>query len=282
MLSFSGFAQMQQPFGSSNSNLGSMQGANANGVNQRVNEQAARSMKTMPSSTDREQSNKEINEVNQDSYYQPKASRLIQESRFKNAYAELYRMYVGSQPFRIKRAVFITENAYLDRQMTYDEFNSQIAYRVKLLDSIMRKEKIANNDLGKNFAIQKLYSDGIYNKGILIHPPFTYDFNDPFGDNDRTKPFVIKLLAKGNGQCISMPLLYLILAEELNAKAWLALAPEHSFIVFKDCINGHSYNFETTNGHITSDNWVMASGYINANDMDSLNSWLLNPAEWGK
>jgi hypothetical protein len=99
----------------------------------------------------------------------------------------------------------------------------------------------------------------------LIHPPFTYDFNDPFGDNDRTKPFVTKLLAKGNGQCISMPLLYLILAEELNAKAWLALAPEHSFIVFKDSINGHSYNFETTNGHITSDNWVMASGYINVN-----------------
>jgi len=27
---------------------------------------------------------------------------------------------------------------------------------------------------------------------------------------------------------------------------------------------------------------ALETGYINANDMDSLNSWLLNPAEWGK
>lgn len=65
-----------------------------------------------------------------------------------------------------------------------------------------------------------------------------------------------------------MPLVYLIIAEQLKAKAWLSLAPQHSFVQFLDNHN-NILNFETTNGNIVSTNWVLQSGFINANALKS-------------
>jgi len=75
--------------------------------------------------------------------------------------------------------------------------------------------------------------------------------------------FALKMLGTGKGQCHSMPLLYLMIAEELGAKAWLSLAPEHSFIRFMDA-NNNLLNFETTNSNLVSTTWLHQSGYINA------------------
>ncbi len=61
-----------------------------------------------------------------------------------------------------------------------------------------------------------------------------------------------------------MPLLYLILAQEIGAQAYLSFSPNHSFIRFKDK-RGRLYNYETTQGKIVSDEWVMASGYVTSN-----------------
>ena len=71
------------------------------------------------------------------------------------------------------------------------------------------------------------------------------------------------MLATGKGQCHSMPLMYLMVAEQLGAKAWLSLAPQHSFIQFADN-NGKLMNFETTNGSLVSSTWLAESGYINS------------------
>ena len=132
----------------------------------------------------------------------------------------------------------------------------------------MKNEKISeNNNLGKNYAIQKLFSEKITeykdNKLYKTYNPFGYDFEDYTGLEDWSKMFVSKLLSTGKGQCHSLPLLYLILAEEINASAWLSLAPEHSFIQFSDNRKSLFYNFETTNGNSVSTDWIMESGYIN-------------------
>src|SRR5690606_40795390 len=66
-------------------------------------------------------------------------------------------------------------------------------------------------------------------------------------------------------QCHSLPLLYLILAEEMNAKAWMALAPQHAYIVFES--DKGLINFETTNGHLVDDEWIMKSGFISTNSI---------------
>ena len=75
--------------------------------------------------------------------------------------------------------------------------------------------------------------------------------------------FVEKALATNSGQCHSLPLLYLILAEEIGANAQLAYSPSHSYIKFKDD-NGKWHNVELTNGMMTTDAFVLQSGYIKA------------------
>jgi hypothetical protein len=75
--------------------------------------------------------------------------------------------------------------------------------------------------------------------------------------------FVEKLLQSNKGQCHSLPLLYLILAEEINAKAYLSFSPNHSYIKFKDN-NGKWINVELTNGMLTTDAFVLQSGYMKA------------------
>jgi hypothetical protein len=90
--------------------------------------------------------------------------------------------------------------------------------------------------------------------------PFIYDFDDFFGDKDPSKLFVTKLLNTEMGQCHSMPLLYLILAEELHTDAYLAFSPQHSFVMFP--FDSEFYDFETTCGKPNTDEWLMRSGFI--------------------
>lgn len=75
--------------------------------------------------------------------------------------------------------------------------------------------------------------------------------------------FVSKLMRTRTGQCHSLPLFFLCVAEQLNAKAWLSLSPNHSFIQYFD-EEGHRYNFEPTNGNLVTQTWLMQSTYINS------------------
>jgi len=93
--------------------------------------------------------------------------------------------------------------------------------------------------------------------------PKTYDFEDFWVRQDYRKMFVSKLLKTGTGQCHSLPLLFLLLAEEIQAKANLAFAPNHSFIKFQDRF-GRWYNIELTAGVFASDHFMIESGYIKA------------------
>lgn len=83
------------------------------------------------------------------------------------------------------------------------------------------------------------------------------------GEKNWSNMFVTKLLATGKGQCHSLPLLYLCVAEQLGGKAYLSLSPAHSFIQYFD-ERGYRYNFETTNGNLVTQTWLMQSSYINA------------------
>jgi hypothetical protein len=156
-----------------------------------------------------------------------------------------------------------------DNTLDYKKFSSDIANKVALCKKLMKGDGInENNNLGKNYIIQKLFSEKIliYKNDTVIskvYMPYRYDFNDFMGDKDWSNMFVSKLLKTGKGQCHSLPLNYLCVAEGLNAKAYLAFAPEHSYIIFPDN-DGHLWNFETTIGCITSDKWVMQSGFINS------------------
>ena len=91
--------------------------------------------------------------------------------------------------------------------------------------------------------------------------PYRYDFNDIFGSKDWSNMFVTKLLQTRKGNCHSIPYLYKILADELGAKAYLALAPNHTYIKQR-AAKGGWYNTELTSASFPIDAWLMASGYI--------------------
>lgn len=171
--------------------------------------------------------------------------------------------------FSLTNAVYLVENAYINNKISYPDFIRAIKQRADFARQIIKREKLNSKDnLSLNFAIQELFkhSNSYYNsqsKQSITIPPIKYDFTDFQGQKDYRQVMVTKMLATGSGQCHSMPLGYLMIAEQLGAKAWLSLAPQHSFIQFKDG-RGRLTLFETTNGNYVSSSWMIQSGFINA------------------
>lgn len=180
---------------------------------------------------------------------------------YHEAFAQLSALNPDS--FSIASAVYIVENAYFDNRLIKDTFANSLKRYATIVSKLLKAEGIQHPDnIALNYGIQTLF--GKTNQVVARvknAPVFGYDFDDFRGEKDYTKMFVSKLLMTGKGQCHSLPLLYLLLAEQLGAKAQLSLAPQHSFIQFKDK-SGRLVNFEPTNGHLVSNSWLTQSGYI--------------------
>ncbi len=185
---------------------------------------------------------------------------------YREALARLLKM--NPETFSLSQAVYEVENAYLDNKLSREGFNGALQLRADQVRQILKAQALSSkNNLSLNYAIQQLYEhpNSFYDaKTQLTHtvPPFKYDLEDYMGEKDYANLFASKLLGTGSGQCHSLPLVYLMIAEQLGAKAWLSLAPSHSFIQFMDN-RGRLLDFETTNGNIVSASWVAGSGYIN-------------------
>jgi hypothetical protein len=173
---------------------------------------------------------------------------------FRTAFQDIESMLSGKQVLNIKKAVYALENVVNKNQISYEDYNKDIELVKGKINQIAKEQDLnLDKSLGKHFAIQKLFSES-------VEQGYSYDFDDPYGNTDYQKMFVTKLLKSGKGQCRSMPLLYMILAEELNVDAYLSYAPKHSFVMFQE--GGQFYNFETTNGSLTSNKFVAGSGRV--------------------
>lgn len=182
---------------------------------------------------------------------------------YRNAYAQLLAMeYSG---FSAKRATFIVENAFYEGEKDYSEFERTIERTGDFLREKMDELDLdRESNLAKNYLLFQFFADTleVKSKG-LKHFPFEYDFEDFWGREDWSNMFVQKLLVTGKGQCNSLPKLYLILAEEIGAEAHLALSPNHSYIKFPDD-EGRWHNIELTNNMLTTDAFILNSGYVKA------------------
>jgi hypothetical protein len=187
---------------------------------------------------------------------------------YENALTYFEEMLSGDEPLSLKNAVYLVENAYFENTMPYRELDETLRNAAYLIALKMKEQQMPNTDLAKNLAIYQFMADTFRVKiphqenRIFTHTPFQYDFEDYKGERDHRQLFVSKLLQTHSGQCHSLPLLYLLLAEELGAEAWLSYSPNHTFIKFK--VNGRLQNYETTNRHFVSDAFVMQSGFIRA------------------
>jgi hypothetical protein len=202
-------------------------------------------------------------------YELPDLSRVEGTEHYRQAFAEITDMLEGKKPLDLKRAVFLVENAYFGNRFEYGWFNNDVLAMKEIVQDIVRKEGYSpDDDLAKKWALHRFLSDTVEmkddkGKTYYTHTPFGYDFDDPFGKEDWSKMFVTKLVKSKKGQCHSLPLLYLILAEQLGVEAYLSFAPQHSYLRLQGA-NGNWYNLELTVGRYSSDSWLTGSGFIKA------------------
>ena len=185
---------------------------------------------------------------------------------FQASLSELQSMLKGDQPLSLKKAVFLSEYAY-DPSLSWPEFQKSIDAMTTHIGYYMREQGHDIDDNGaNNLAIYNFITDTlkVRYKGqeqITTTYPMFYDFEDFWGRQDNSKMFVSKLIKEGTGQCHSLPLLYLILAEEMDADAHLAFAPNHSYIKIQDQL-GDWHNIELTTHSLTSDQFIMQTGFV--------------------
>ena len=191
---------------------------------------------------------------------------------YQEALKQLSQLADQNGPYAFEKAVFTVENAYLGNNLDYAAFRKKIDQMVVLMrawiiSNPLREYKYEDSlDFEKNFAIFTIMKDSIkvldQKSGREYSTiPMVYDFADYDGAKDWTKMFVTKLLYTYSGNCHSLPYLYKILADEIGAKCWIALSPNHSYIENR-CKKIGWYNTELTSGCFPIDAWIMASGYL--------------------
>jgi hypothetical protein len=88
----------------------------------------------------------------------------------------------------------------------------------------------------------RIYQPGPWND----FKPYSYDFTDRYGV-DYTHALVSRYLVTRQGNCVSMPFLFVMLGDRLGLKMTLAMATRHIFVKYTDD-SGRTVNLETTSG----------------------------------
>ena len=157
--------------------------------------------------------------------------QTIDNTKYKDAYLEISDMLDGRQPLSIKRAVFLAEWAYLDGKPDYEKYCNTIDSAANFIMRFIRANETGKYKTAKNMALIEYFFHPYSGNG---HKPFTYDFNDDEGKKDFTTQFVTKVMQTHTGQCRSLPMYYKVLAEAVNAEAYISYAQRHVFIRYRD------------------------------------------------
>jgi regulator of sirC expression with transglutaminase-like and TPR domain len=139
---------------------------------------------------------------------------------------------------------------YLDAAVAFDRLidrdSDPAASRatvVRLADAARQMAGPKPNDTYKLAALrQAIYVSGAWN----YNRPFSYDLADPLGQQVRSKMLSTYVRTR-KGNCVSMPVLFLIVADRIGLKVRLAAAPLHLFVRYTDA-SGVDHNLEATSG----------------------------------
>ena len=194
-------------------------------------------------------------------YNLPSLSNSKGTEYYRQVFDEMLTLNVEN--YSLKDVNFKIENAYFENKLQKEEFDKTIK---QIAEFILAKMKELNFDTesnsAKNFMLFKYFTETTQVKGFKEkHFPIKYDFEDYWGVQNWSKMFVTKLLKTNTGQCHSMPLLYLTIAEQIGAVAYLSQSPNHSYIKFQD-EKGKWYNLELTNGMFTVSSFILNNGFI--------------------
>lgn len=209
---------------------------------------------------------------------------------FPAALKRLDDMLTGKTKLLVADAYYTVEAAYGNPYLSRQQYNDIIKESATFIKKWMLENKLnpADNYMVQ-YAIRKFMSETLtisngdikgdhgVTIGVVSHNPFHYDYNDYTGEKDYRNLFLTKCLATGYGQCASMPIVYLVLAEALGVKAYLSFAPQHSFVKYLDN-DGNIINYEPTSNWEITDKWYKDNMFISSDAvangiyLDTLNS----------
>lgn len=138
----------------------------------------------------------------------------------------------------------------IDSDGTLSEIDGMVSTVRRMLATIPPAE--AEKSIERLRALQAfVYSPGHWNDDR----PFQYDLDDPFGQDFSAK-LLPNYLSSRKGNCVSMPILFLILGERLGLDLSLSTTPLHVLVKYTDDQTGETYNLEATSGAgFTRDSW---------------------------
>jgi len=149
-------------------------------------------------------------------------------------------------------ALFAGNRDMAEIELTIDRMvdpSVDVAANLKIIDRMaadierMRAEAGATSDFDKLAVLRRyIYQSGPWN-GERV---FSYDLDDPFGKGGRNR-LLSDYLADRQGNCVSMPILLMILSNRMGLKTTLAQAPMHYLVKLTDS-DGNQWNLEATSG----------------------------------
>jgi regulator of sirC expression with transglutaminase-like and TPR domain len=147
-------------------------------------------------------------------------------------------------------ALFAGNRDMAEIKLTIDRMTDPTVDVAEGLEEISRlKTDLARMATGETDSLARLavlkrfvYEAGPWNQG----KPFQYDLTDPTGQKPGNR-LLTDYLADRHGNCVSMPILFMVLGQHMGLKMTLAQAPLHLLVKFTDD-QGREWNLETTSG----------------------------------
>lgn len=201
------------------------------------------------------------------------------EAPFHKALNNISLMLTGKKPLSLKDAYFQMENAYGNTYLNYNEYSNTIKQSADFIKKWLLQNGYdpTNNEhihkgiqsfMKDTLTVTNFNPDGKTINKAQKHLPFRYDYSDFKARDDHRNFYVTKCLATGYGQCNSLPVAYLLLAEALGAKCYLSFAPNHSFIKFPDN-KGVIHNYEPTSHYKINDKWYKDNFHLSNTSVES-------------
>ncbi len=164
-----------------------------------------------------------------------------------------YCAFAQATPVRVVRAALSPVESHFGYLAAATEFDKLIdpsndtavteAIVARLLDAAKQMAGPNPTDAYKLAAIRKaIYVAGPWN----YNRAFSYDLADPLGQNPKSR-LLSTYIRTRKGNCVSMPILFLIIADRMELNVHLASAPLHLFVRYTDS-NGADHNLEATSG----------------------------------
>jgi len=167
---------------------------------------------------------------------------------------------VSPDPVAVVRAVLTAPDSNIDlarAKFAFDQvLDPTIDVRTYLeqIDQIVRTvQSMAGPGASEKLKLTKvrdyLYESGDWND----HRPYEYDMSDPLGRKPGNA-LLSNYLTTRHGNCVTMPLLYVILAQRLGLDATISVVPFHTFA--KITLGTRTFNVEATSGgHVEGDDF---------------------------